>query len=118
VASPDSIPDDVEQYPSEMPDGARVLQLEGELDAYHAPEVRKRLHGLIDELDDGGVVVVDLAAVSFLDSTILGTLVGGLRRLREGGGELQLVYPRPPADRIFQLTGLDTVFPAARPRVG
>jgi anti-sigma B factor antagonist len=105
--------DDAEQYAPGMPDGARVLRLEGELDAFHAPDVRKRLHELIDELDGGGVLVVDLTAVSFLDSTILGTLVGGLRRMREGGGELRLVYPAPPADRIFQLTGLDAVFPAA-----
>ena len=105
--------DDGEQYAPGMPDGAHVVRLEGELDAFHAPEVRKRLHELIDELDAGGVLVVDLTAVSFLDSTILGTLVGALRRMREGGGELRLVYPAPPVDRIFQLTGLDTVFPPA-----
>jgi anti-sigma B factor antagonist len=101
------------QYAREA-DGARVLRLEGELDAFVAPELRERLHRLIDELEDGpGTIVVDLEAVSFLDSTILGTLVGGLRRTREQGGELRLVYPAPPANRIFELTGLDAVFPAA-----
>jgi anti-sigma B factor antagonist len=96
-----------------VPSDVAVLQLEGELDAFVAPELRERLHRLIDERDELRVLVVDLEHVSFLDSTILGTLVGALRRMRERGGELRLVYPRPPANRIFELTGLDAVFPAA-----
>ena len=95
-------------------DRAHVLRLEGELDAYVAPELRERLHRMVDELETD-VLVVDLAAVSFLDSTILGMLVGGLRRMRERGGELTLVYPPSPARRIFELTGLDAVFAAADP---
>jgi anti-sigma B factor antagonist len=93
-----------------------VLQLRGELDAFAAPDLRARLHELIDGDEELRVVVVDLSEVSFLDSTILGTLVGALRRMRERGGELRLVYPPEPANRIFELTGLDTVFPAAEPR--
>lgn len=88
-----------------------VLELEGELDAYVAPELRERLHGLVDQ--GTSPLVVDLSRVTFLDSTILGTLVGGLRRMRERGGELQLVMPPQPARRIFELTGLDEAFPAA-----
>jgi anti-anti-sigma regulatory factor len=59
------------------------------------------------------LLVVDLARVTFrLDDP---------RRAREApygacerGGELQIVYPPHPASRIFELTGLDAVFPAAR----
>jgi len=98
-----------------VPATPHVLRLEGELDAYVAPHVRERLHRAIDGVAADGVLVVDLERVTFMDSTILGTLVGGLRRMRERGGELQLVYPAPPAARIFELTGLDTVFPAVAP---
>jgi len=101
-----------------MPEPLHVLELEGELDAFVAPDVRERLHRLIDEASEqgAGALVVDLRSVTFLDSTILGTLVGGLRRMRERGGELRLVYPPPPANRIFELTGLDAVFsPASLP---
>ena len=89
------------------------LRLDGELDAYSAPDVRKRLHALIEESGKAGVVIVDLTRVTFMDSTILGTLVGGLRRMRERDGELRLVYPPQPVRRIFELTGLDGVFPTA-----
>jgi anti-sigma B factor antagonist len=44
--------------------------------------------------------------VGFLDSTGLGVLVGGLKRLREDGGSLALVVITPRILRIFQITGL------------
>lgn len=44
--------------------------------------------------------------MDFLDSTGLGVLVGGVKRLREDGGSLALVIETPPILRIFQLTGL------------
>lgn len=91
----------------------QVVRLDGELDAFSAPALREQLHSLIASEQELDVLVVDLERVSFLDSTILGTLVGGLRRMRERGGELQLVYPTGPAARIFALTGLDAVFPRA-----
>lgn len=90
-----------------------VVRLEGELDAFVAPELRDHLHRAVERRGPGGVLIVDLERVTFMDSTILGALVGAMRRMREQGGELQLVYPPPPASRIFELTGLDSVFPRA-----
>ncbi len=102
-----------------MADDAAVLRLEGELDAFVAPDLRERLRRLVEDspMEENGRrrAVVDLGRVTFLDSTVLGALVGALRRMRENGGELYLVYPPHPANRIFHLTGLDTVFPAAEP---
>jgi anti-sigma B factor antagonist len=54
-------------------------------------------------------VVLDLVGVAFLDSTVLGTIVGALRRIREAGGALVVVLPETPARRIFEITGLDQV---------
>jgi anti-sigma B factor antagonist len=102
-------------YAASVTDHVRVLRLEGELDAFVAPDLRERLRSLIDGDRGLRVLVVDLERVTFLDSSILGALVGGRRRMRERGGELRLVYPPRPARRIFELTGLDAVFPAAEP---
>jgi anti-sigma B factor antagonist len=84
-----------------------VVTLRGEVDAYSAPSLRLDLRSLID--DGCSSVVIDLSAVTFLDSSALGALVGALRRLRERGGELLIVEPETTAARIFALTGLDTV---------
>jgi anti-sigma B factor antagonist len=83
-----------------------VVTLHGEVDAYTAPTLREDLRGLVED-EGASVVVIDLAAVTFLDSSGLGALVGALRRLRERDGRLLVVQPRTAARRIFELTGLD-----------
>lgn len=98
-----------------MTELVHVLRLDGELDAFVAPDLRERLQQAIEDARDAGLLIIDLSRVSFLDSTILGALVGALRRMREQGGEIRLVYPPHPVSRIFELTGLDAVFPVAEP---
>ena len=83
-----------------------VLTLRGELDAYDAPALRTAFAEAAAEVG-GGAVVLDLTDVTFLDSTALGTIVGLLRRVREGGGELRAVLPETEARRIFELTALE-----------
>jgi anti-sigma B factor antagonist len=81
-----------------------VLRVAGEVDVYTAPMLREQIR----ELAAKGAVhlITDLSQVDFLDSTGLGALVGGLRRLREADGSLALVVSTPRILRIFQITGL------------
>lgn len=92
----------------EQVDGAAVVTLRGEVDAHTAPTLRLELRSLIEEAE-ATTVVIDLSAVTFLDSSVLGALVGALRRLRERQGQLRIVPPLTSAARILELTGLDTV---------
>jgi anti-sigma B factor antagonist len=91
-----------------------VLRVTGEVDLYTAPMLRERIR----ELATAGAVhlIADLGQVDFLDSTGLGVLVGGLKRLREDGGSLALVINTPRILRIFQITGLTKAL-AAGPSV-
>jgi anti-sigma B factor antagonist len=86
--------------------GGLALTLSGEFDAYDAPALRAAFAEAVSGLD-GSAVVLDLTDVTFLDSTALGTIVGLLRRVREGGGELRVVLPETEARRIFELTALE-----------
>jgi anti-sigma B factor antagonist len=54
-----------------------------------------------------GHVVVDLTEVGFLDSTGLGVLVSGDRRLTHQRRRLLIVCPPGPARRVFELSALD-----------
>jgi anti-sigma B factor antagonist len=84
-----------------------VLRVAGEVDAYTAPMLREQIRDLAAK---GAVhLIADLSRVDFLDSTGLGTLVGGLKRLREAGGTLTLVITAPRILRLFQITGLTKV---------
>ena len=84
----------------------------GEVDVYTAPMLRDQMR----ELSAKGAVhlIADLGQVDFLDSTGLGALVGGLKRLREAGGSLALVISTPRILRIFQITGLTKVLAPQR----
>ena len=55
-------------------------------------------------------MALDLLEVSFLDSTALGVLVGGLKRCRELGGDMRVVVVGPRIIKIFEITGLTNVF--------
>ena len=91
---------------------AAVVTLRGELDAHDAPRLRADLVAAVErasELAESPRVVLDLTSVGFLDSRVLGTIVGALRRVREAEGELLVVLPETPARRIFEITGLDRV---------
>jgi anti-sigma B factor antagonist len=94
---------------SETLDGSRgLIRLRGEVDIYTAPRLKERLL----ELLDGGAtgVVVDLSGVTFIDSTALGVLIGGVRRLHDVGGRMALVVATRPVERLLTITGLDRVF--------
>lgn len=82
------------------------IALAGEVDMYTAPEFRHDLHTCIER--GATEVVVDLSAATFIDSTSLGVLLGGMRSLRERGGEISVVCP-DSIRRIFEITGLDRV---------
>ena len=85
-----------------------VIQVEGEVDLYTAPEFKERMIQVIDE--GKRRVVVDLSRATFIDSTTLGVLVGGAKRLEPEGGSLALVCTEPSIQKIFEITGLDRVF--------
>ena len=88
--------------------GYAVLAVRGEVDVYTAPRLRERLVELVSQ--GKHQIVVDLEGVDFLDSTGLGVLVGGLKRLRSHDGDLTLVCTQHRILKVFEITGLTKVF--------
>jgi anti-sigma B factor antagonist len=93
----------------QLGDDAYVISLSGEVDLYTAPEFKQQLLEVVGQ--GGKEVVVDLSKTTFIDSTTLGVLVGGVKRLRPNGGQLTLVCNDRNITKIFEITGLDKVFP-------
>lgn len=90
-------------------DGCVVLGVSGEVDLGTAPRLREHLVNLI--ADGHRHVVVDLTATDFLDSTGLGALVAGFKRLRAHDGDMKLVCLPGRIRKVFELTRLDSVLP-------
>ncbi len=92
---------------SMLSDGHGLIEVSGEVDLYTAPRFKDDLIALIDE----GVVdiVIDLSRVTFIDSTALGVIIGGVKRLHDVDGRLALVAASRPVVRILNITGLDRV---------
>jgi anti-sigma B factor antagonist len=85
-----------------------VVDVEGEVDIYSAPQFKEvLLQGI-----EGGAsrIIVDLAKVTFIDSTALGVLVSGAKRVRPQNGTLDIVCADDNITRIFEITGLDRIF--------
>ncbi|MEY9875710.1 anti-sigma B factor antagonist [Streptacidiphilus sp. MAP12-33] len=86
-----------------------VVEVGGEIDVYTAPKLREQLVELVNE--GHYHLIVDMEGVDFLDSTGLGVLVGGLKRVRAHEGSLRLVCNQERILKIFRITGLTKVFP-------
>ena len=86
-----------------------VVVVGGEIDVYTAPKLREQLVEL--ETEGQHDLVVDLDQVEFLDSTGLGVLVGGLKRVRAHDGSLRLVCTQERILKVFRITGLTKIFP-------
>jgi anti-anti-sigma factor len=89
---------------------ARVL-VEGELDLLTSPELERLLDR---EISGGKQLVLDLAGVSFIDSTGLNVVISALRRCESTEATLTLgAELSAPVRRVLEITGLDTVIPVA-----
>ena len=93
------------------PAGVGVVAPQGRLNMASA----RRLKEVLDDLVGAGTtrIVVDMGETTFLDSSGLGALIGGLKAARQAGGDLRVARPTEAVRTVFGLTNLDRVL---RPR--
>ncbi|MCR4439572.1 MAG: STAS domain-containing protein [bacterium] len=88
--------------------GADIVEVAGEVDLFSSPEVRKALLSLAKKRSP--LIIVDLARVSYMDSSGLATLIEGLQMARAHQGEFKLASLREEVLEVFELTRLVDVF--------
>jgi anti-sigma B factor antagonist len=100
---------DVRVSVSRFGDDSFVVAAGGELDLHTVEPLREKL---ADVLEQGGRnVLVDLAGVTFIDSTTLGVLVNTARALRSSRGRLVIVADDSHVTRAIELSGLEHLLP-------
>ena len=91
-------------------DGLSVVRMSGELDLASSDQ----LGALLSELSDQ-TVVVDLAELTFIDSSGIAALVAAKDRLQSTGRDLVLTRPQRNVDRVLEMTGLEEWISQWRP---
>lgn len=89
------------------PDGIAIVRPAGRIDLLSASALRQQVAQTV--ADGGRRVVVDLAQVTFMDSSGLGALVGGLKLARAAGGDLRIARAGQQVRVMLELTKLDQV---------
>jgi stage II sporulation protein AA (anti-sigma F factor antagonist) len=82
-----------------------VAVLEGELDDHGADGVRQAIDRELDRMHKP-YLVVDVAGLSFMDSSGLGVMLGRYRKVAERGGEMRVSGASPSIEKLFHLSGM------------
>ncbi len=91
------------------PGGATVIKVGGSVKIGETGrEFEKSLERAANE--GTGAVVLDLTDLEYMDSTVVGVLVGSLHRLKGEGRELVLVNPRDRIASLLRTAKLDSLF--------
>jgi anti-sigma B factor antagonist len=91
-----------------LPDAPNVLPLEGEIDLHVSPRVAASLGAMIEQKPPR--LVVDLSAVSYIDSSGLAVLIEGMQNVEAYGGKFVLAGLQEKVRPIFEMARLDQVF--------
>jgi anti-anti-sigma factor len=105
-------PTEFEVEEGEGDGGVVTLRPTGELDIATAPHLE---HALLDGRERGDRVVLDLAALEFIDSTGLRVIVRGVEAAERDGWELRLRPGRPAVQRVFDIAGVLGALPFEAP---
>jgi anti-sigma B factor antagonist len=88
---------------------AVVAALRGEIDLHNSPSVRAALLKFLDE-NKPKKLVLNLAAVPYMDSSAIAVLVEALQKMRKTGGKIYLTNLQPRVKGLLEIARLDSIF--------
>ena len=89
-------------------DDVPVLDVTGEIDIYTTPQFKEAVSAAIDQ--NKPAIVINMAKVTYMDSSGFGTLLSATKRLRPLDGALYLSGCNEAIQRMLQITRLNTIF--------
>jgi len=89
-------------------DSVKVLDVTGEIDVYTAPQFKEAVNSILESGQKH--LIINMAGVTYMDSSGFGTLLSATKRLRPQGGTVNLVKCNSSIDRILSITRLNTIF--------
>ncbi|MBV6494357.1 MAG: Anti-sigma-B factor antagonist [Turneriella sp.] len=89
-------------------DGITILDIQGEIDLYNAPEIKDIIQKLIESQKYN--VIINLEKVSYIDSSGIGALISSLSNLKKYQGGLKIINVYASVKKVFELTKLTSFF--------
>jgi anti-sigma B factor antagonist len=89
-------------------DKATIVEINGEIDMYSSPEMRKVLLQLTD--DKTTAIIINFQEVEYIDSSGIATLVEALQEVEKYQGKFLLTNLSDKVMDVFALSRLDKVF--------
>ena len=89
-------------------DGITILDIQGEIDLYNAPEIKDIIQKLIEAQKYN--VIINLEKVSYIDSSGIGALISSLSNLKKYQGGLKIINVYVSVKKVFELTKLTSFF--------
>lgn len=85
-----------------------VLDIQGEIDLYNAPEIKDIIQKLIEAQKYN--IIINLEKVSYIDSSGIGALISSLSNLKKYQGGLKIINVYASVKKVFELTKLTSFF--------
>ncbi len=89
-------------------DAIVILDIQGEIDLYNAPEIKDTIQKLIEEQKYN--IIINLEKVSYIDSSGIGALISSLSNLKKYQGSLKIINVYASVKKVFELTKLTSFF--------
>ena len=94
-------------------DGRLTLYLEGELDHHSARPAMKAIEQAMEETLPR-LCVLDMAGLSFMDSSGMALILKAHKLARAGGGEVRVEHPSRQVLRVMETSGIERIVPIAQ----
>ena len=88
-----------------MRSDTKVIRLRGDIDHHSAERLRGELDRLIEN-ERPGLIILDFSAVSVMDSSGLGLILGRYKRIKRFGGRMCVRGVGKSVDRVFAMSGI------------
>jgi anti-sigma B factor antagonist len=95
-------------------DGIVCIELAGFLDAHNYDKLEETFKKHFD--GDRYRYIVDLSRLEYISSAGAGVFIGAASTCQEHGGNVVLVRPTTEVEEIFDLLGVDQLFPVVKAR--
>ena len=93
---------------SKEENGVVIFSIEGQIDLYHAPELKDKIQATIDE--GKNKIIINLEGVSYIDSSGIGGLISSYSISKKQQGAFRICHVSGSVRKVFELTKLTSFF--------